>query len=203
MGVDGWQRFSEVMRLLIDDAAFVREAMQIQGEFAARLAERILRNVTIDAAVFSEPIGGNHGPLISPEMYESFVLRSYEPLLDVLRSHGADILIFRTFANARTLLPGLLKRGIDCLWACEAGSDVMDYRSLRREFGKDLRLIGGIDLDAVRQGKEAIRREFDGKVRALLEQGGYLPLADGRIREDVPFENYVYYRRLLAEVTGR
>jgi hypothetical protein len=28
-----------------------------------------------------------------------------------------------------------------------------------------------------------------------------VPLADGRVREDVTFENYVYYRRLLEEVT--
>ena len=37
----------------------------------------------------------------------------------------------------------------------------------------------------------------------LLEGGGYVPLADGRIRADVPFENYAYYRRLLEEVIGR
>jgi hypothetical protein len=26
-------------------------------------------------------------------------------------------------------------------------------------------------------------------------------LADGRVRADVPFENYVYYRKLLEKVT--
>jgi hypothetical protein len=28
-----------------------------------------------------------------------------------------------------------------------------------------------------------------------------VPLADGRVREDIPFENYVYYRELLEKVT--
>jgi hypothetical protein len=78
----------------------------------------------------------------------------------------------------------------------------MDYRDLRREFGRDLRLIGGIDLDALRHGKQAIRREITEKVPPLLADGGYVPLADGRVREDVPFENYVYYRQLLQEVTS-
>ena len=73
----------------------------------------------------------------------------------------------------------------------------MDYRDIRREFGRNLRLIGGIDLDALRHGKEAIRREIDEKVPPLLADGGYVPVADGRIREDVSFENYAYYRRLL------
>ncbi len=60
----------------------------------------------IDAAIFSEPIGGNHGPLISPRMFENFVLSSYRPVLDVLHRHGVEVLILRTYANARVLIPG-------------------------------------------------------------------------------------------------
>ncbi|HYA04226.1 MAG TPA: hypothetical protein VEI04_14065, partial [Syntrophobacteria bacterium] len=169
--------------------------------FAARLAERVLREVEIDAAVFTEPIGGNDRPLISPQMYEDFVLASYGPVLEVLRRYRVETIVFRTFANARVLMPSVLKWGFNCLWACEVNIEAMDYRSLRREFGRDLRLVGGIDLDALRQDKEAIRREIEGKVPPLVADGGYVPLADGRVREDVPFENYVYYRRLLEKLT--
>jgi uroporphyrinogen decarboxylase len=95
----------------------------------------------------------------------------------------------------------MLKFGMNCLWACETNAEAMDYRSLRKEFGRDLRLIGGIDLDVLREGKDAIRREVEEKVPPLLEQGGYVPLADGRVRVDIPFENYVYYRELLEKVT--
>jgi uroporphyrinogen decarboxylase len=62
-------------------------------------------------------------------------------------------------------------------------------------------LIGGIDLDALRHGKEAIQREIETKVPSLIEDGGFVPLADGRVREDVPFDNYVYYRKLLGKIT--
>jgi len=62
-------------------------------------------------------------------------------------------------------------------------------------------LIGGIDLDVLRAGKEAIQREVEEKVPPLLAQGGYIPLADGRVRADIPFENYIYYRGLLEKVT--
>jgi hypothetical protein len=79
----------------------------------------------------------------------------------------------------------------------------MDYGDLRREFGRDLRLIGGIDTDVLRQDKPAIQREIEEKVPPLLAEGGYIPLADGRIRADIPFENYVYYRQMLEKVTTR
>jgi hypothetical protein len=201
MGVDGWDRFSEVARLLREEPRVVRECMAIQGDLTARMALKMLEKVEVDAAVFSEPIGGNTGPLISPRMYEEFVLKSYEPLLEVLSRHNVEIVIFRTYANARLLLPSILKWGFNCLWACEVDAAAMDYRDIRREFGRDLRLIGGIDLDALRRGREAIRREIMEKVPPLLDSGGYIPLADGRVREDVLYENYLYYRELLADAT--
>ena len=133
----------------------------------------------------------------------AWICETIWPILDVLRRHSVDIPILRTYANARQLVPVLMEHGIDCLWACEVNTEAMDYRALRKEFGKELRLIGGIDLDVLREGKDAIRREVEEKVPPLLEQGGYVPLADGRVRQDIPFENYVYYRELLEKVTQR
>ncbi len=203
MGVRNWRSFSDAMVLLMDQPEVVRKRMQIQGEFAARLADRILNEVDIDAVIFSEPIGGNDRPLISPKMYEEFVLKNYEPLLEVLRRREVNTICLQTYANARILIPSILRWGFNCLWACEVNIDTMDYRSLRREFGRDLRLIGGIDLDALRKDKAAIRQEIEEKVPPLIAEGGYIPLADGRVRADVPFENYVYYRKLLEKVTQR
>ncbi len=134
-------------------------------------------------------------------MYEDLVLSSYTPVLDVLKKYGVETIVLVTYANARVLVPSILKWGFNCLWACEVNLEAMDYRDLRREFGRDLRLIGGIDLDALRRDREAIKREIEDKVPPLVADGGYVPLADGRVRADVPFENYVYYRKLLEKVT--
>jgi hypothetical protein len=204
MGVGDWETFADGIYLLADYPEFVRAAMEIHGEFAARLTDRFLQDVQIDAALFSEPIGGDHGALISPQTYREFVLASYRPILDVLSKYGVDIVIWRTYANTRVLLPVALEAGINCLWACECNPQAMDYLDLRNEYGGNLGLIAGIDLDVLRQNQQAICLELETKVASLLEQGGYIPLADGRVREDIPFENYAYYRRLLEKiVTGK
>jgi hypothetical protein len=171
MGVRSWPRFLEVMYLVIDNPEVVRRMMAIQGHFSANLTERVLKEVSIDAAVFSD-------------------------------RYGVETIILQTYANARMLIPSFLRWGFNCLWACEVNIDTMDYRGIRREFGRDLRLIGGIDLDCLRNDKKAIRREIETKVPPLIEEGGYVPLADGRVREDVPFDNYVYYRKLLEKITS-
>jgi uroporphyrinogen decarboxylase len=201
LGVYKWHRFMEVISLLFEDPEYVHRVLTIQAEFAAKILENILKEAEIDAIIFGEPIGGNKGPLVSPAMYEKFVLESFQPIFNVLKNNKIETIIVRTYANARILIPSLLKYGINCLWACETNVEAMDYRDLRKKFGKDLRLIGGIDLDALRKDKDAIRREIEDKVPSLIAEGGYIPLADGRIRKEISFENYVYYRQLLEQVT--
>ena len=200
MGVGDWKRFQEVIYQVADAPGLVREMMQIRGEFAAQMAQSILDKVQVDFASFSEPIGGNEGPLLSPRVYEDLVLRSYRPVLDVLRERNVETIVFLTYANARALLPCVLRAGFNCLWACEVNVGAMDYGALRREFGRDMRLIGGIDLDTLLVSEAAVRREIESKVIPLLAQGGYVPLADGRVRPNVPFRLYAYYRRLLEDV---
>jgi hypothetical protein len=202
MGVHGWRRFADAIQLLVDDPHLIEAWMNVYAEFTSRLVENILSEVKVDAALFSEPIGGNHGPLISPAMYSSFVLKSYQPILEVLHSFGVKTIIYRTYANTRALLPVVMKAGFNCLWACECNPQAMNYREIRQEFGRDFRLIGGIDSDSIRQTQQDIYRSVMDVVPALLEDGGYIPLADGRVREDVSFINYVYYRKLLESITG-
>jgi len=200
MGVHGWRRFKDAIQLLVDNPHLVEAWMNVYAEFTSRLVEKILDEVRVDAALFSEPIGGNHGPLISPTMYSSFVLKSYRPILEVLHSCGVKTIIYRTYANTRVLLPSVVKAGFNCLWACESNPQAMSYHEIRQEYGRDLRLIGGIDSDSLRQTQQDIYRSVMEVVPELLEDGGFIPLADGRVREDVSFDNYIYYRQLLESI---
>ena len=201
LGVHAWASLEPVLYLLADAPAIVREVMDAQAHLAAGLAEKVLCEVEVDFASFSEPIADSHGPLVSPRMYEELVLASYKPILDVLRRRGVETIVFMTYGNTAILLPSVLAAGFNCLWAMETETRAMDYQALRRRFGKSLRLIGGIDLDALLVDDAAIEREITTKVPPLLAGGGVIPLADGRVRASVPFRAYTRYRRTLERVT--
>lgn len=203
MGVGEWRRFADVVYQVSDSPALVREMLELWGELVAEMAERVLSDVQIDFASFSEPIGGNDRPLLSPRQYEELVLPTYRPVLEVLWRRGVEIICYITYANARVLLESVVRAGFNCLWACEVNVQAMDYRDLRRRFGRDLRLIGGIDLDALLVDRAAIRHEIEQKAVPLVADGGYIPLADGRVRENTPLRNYAYYRRMLEQVARR
>jgi len=201
--VNEWASLEPVLYLLADRPSLAREVMDAQAALAAGLAERVLSEVEVDFASFSEPIGGSRGPLVSPQMYQDIVLDGYKPILDVLRRHGVETIVFMTYANAAILLPRVLDAGFNCLWAMETETSAMDYRALRRRFGKSLRFIGGIDLDSLLAGDAATEDEIRTKVPAFLDEGGIIPLADGRVRASIPYQAYAHYRRLLEELTQR
>jgi hypothetical protein len=76
LGIEEWRSFAPALLRLVDQPDFVRQILAIQADFAARLAEKILRQVELDGVIFSEPIAGNHGALISAEMYRAFSCRA-------------------------------------------------------------------------------------------------------------------------------
>ena len=200
MGVEGWQDFVSLIDQIMENPGFVIDFMVRFGEFAARVFSLAAERLEIDAVYIIEPLGGKYGILIAPDLYETLVLASYQPLLSAVKTWGIKNIIFLTYSNIFRLIPKLLDRGISCLWVYETDAEEMDYLFLRKQFGRDLRLIGGIDLNILRQEKRKINEYLERNTQALLADGGYIPMLNGRVRTDIPLENYQYYRKLLNEI---
>ena len=95
----------------------------------------------------------------------------------------------------------VMEGGINVLWPVEPAAG-MEPLELRKEYGRDLRLWGGIDKRALARGRDDIEHELLRKVPALLEDGGYIPMLDHDVPPDVPYDNYLYYveiKRRIAE----
>ena len=149
---------------------------------------------------FFEDCAGKGGPLFGPETFRRFFMKPYRRIIERLRRAGIESFWVDCDGDPGPLIPLWIDAGINCLWPLEQASG-MDPRRLRKKFGRDLALCGGIDKRALAKGRRAIEKELRSKLPPLLAQGGYIPLADGRVRANVPFENYVYYRRMLEKVT--
>jgi hypothetical protein len=198
LGIDDWHSFAPAILRLVDQPDFVREILAIQADFAARLAEKILRQVDLDGVIFSEPIAGNHGALISAEMYRAFALQSYRPIFDVLCHYQVPAIIWRSYANPVNLLPEVVKYPFNVLWLCETPPGALTPAQVRQLVGSNLILIGGIDSDVLREDQRAIQKAI-AAVQPFVEEGRFIPLADGRVREDVPYPNYAFYRQELQK----
>ncbi len=87
------------------------------------------------------------------------------------------------------------------LWPFEVQAG-MDVLQVRRQFGRDLAIWGGIDKRALVGGGEEMRREVN-RVMPLVEEGGYIPEPDHGIPPDVSWPNFCEYMAYLKFRLGR
>jgi hypothetical protein len=119
-----------------------------------------------------------------------------------VRAAGIDLLVADSHGAVGPLIPVWREAGLNTLWLGDVAASGLDYRALRRTFGHELRLIGGLDLRVMNCDRDAVERHITDVAAPLLAEGGYIPLLDGRVRRGMPYGNYVRYRQLLASLAG-
>ena len=78
----------------------------------------------------------------------------------------------------------------------------MDIINLKKEYGKEFILTGGIDRRIISFGsKEDVKKEVEHIIPAL-NIGGYIPHVDESLLYGASAENYFYYAELIGEIIG-
>jgi uroporphyrinogen decarboxylase len=132
-------------------------------------------------------------------MYREFSLPPLKRVVEMLRTHGVDIIIVDSDGNNDVLIPLWLEAGVNGLRPFEIAA-ACDPVATRKLYGRDLIIQGGIDKRPLAWGREAIDREVLSKVPWLCLQGGYFPQVDHLVPPDVSLDNYTYYSALLRRV---
>jgi len=204
LGVGDWPTLEKALIGTVKEPETIRDRMELYGEFCSRMLEKTMQDVNPEFLYLSEPISDNGGPLISPAMFEEFMIPVYERIVATARGLGCDNILLSTYGDTSLLFPMLIDAGISMLWISEAAEvPELDYCRIRSEFGPDLGLIGGIPLSILRsKSPDEIRNTLEEIVPPLLRSGRYVPLAGGRVREDIPWSVYECYREVLAELIG-
>lgn len=201
LGVGDWESMRAACITMVRRPEIVERLVDRITDFYCICLERVLSRVSVDYASLYEPIAANTAPVISPAMFERYAMPGYRKVIDLLKRHGVRLRILcTTGGNLTALLPPLIDAGINGLWISNIRSAGMAYHHLRREFGPDIALIGGIDAGALARDATAIRKALTETVPSLLAGGRYLPCLDDRPRRNVPLAHYRLYRRLLEEI---
>jgi len=194
-----WVGTENISYLFYDDPAFVEEMIEFNTEFLLALVEKALNEIDFDYFNFFEDFAGKGGPLISPEIFKKFFAPYYRKIIDRFRKAGIKYFWLDSDGNCEVLIPLMIESGITCLWPLEQASD-MDPVRLRKTFGKEIALVGGIDKRVLQKGKKEIEQELYSKIPVLVESGGYIPTIDHTVQPDTPFENFHYYLELKMKL---
>jgi hypothetical protein len=178
-----------------DQPELVHEMLDFMVEFFIEVTERALTEVEVDACIINEDFAGKEGPLISPKIYKEFFLPRHKMIIDHLRSHGVKVIELDSDGNTEVLLPLIIEAGFNCHWPLEAAAG-MDQVKIRKQYGKNIALLGGIDKRALFGDKSDIEEELRRKIIPLLDAGGYIPTLDHCFSPEIPLENALYYFEL-------
>jgi uroporphyrinogen decarboxylase len=184
--------------LFYDDPSFLEEMMEANADFIIAMMSQILNVIEIDAFIFWEDMGYKAGPLVSPRMARRYMLPRYRRVVDFLRRRGVQYIGLDSDGQIDPLIPIWMEAGLNFLYPFEVQAG-MDVLAVRRKYGKELRIWGGVDKRALASGPAAIEAEL-ARVRPLIHEGGYIPHTDHSCPPDISFENYGYYLRRLQEI---
>jgi len=183
-----------------DYPEMMHEMMEFYADFIIETSRPVLERIDVEYFTLNEDLSMKAGPLLSPRTYREFILPHLKRMVEFFRSHGTRYFALDTDGDPTLLIPLFLEAGVDTIWPLERAADVSPQQ-WRRQFGKDLRLWGGVDKRVLVRGPKAIRehlREFI----PLIEEGGFIPTVDHTVPPDVSWDNfrwYMEYKQALLE----
>lgn len=196
-----WVGTENLMYMFYDDPILIEDMMDTVLHLEMEMFKRVSRDIKLDYVSYWEDMAYRSGPMIGPDMVRKFMVPRYQSLNKVVTEAGCDIFMLDSDGNIDKLIPLWLETGINFFLPVEIAAG-MDPIALRKKYGKNVILGGGLDKRVFSCDKSSIRDEVLGKVPMLSESGPYFPAMDHDVPLDVPFENFCYYINLLREVRG-
>ncbi len=201
----GWAQFQEYIRtdelllLMATEPDWAAEMFQVHAELVMGMAQIMIDNgIQFDGAYLACDLGYRNGLLFSPAMYRALQFPTHRKVFRFFGDKGMAV-ILHSDGRVKDLIPQFLEAGVQVLNPLETKAG-MDLTALKREYGKDLAFMGGIDVRAMADpNPQVIEEEIKRKFEAAMVGGGYIYHSDHSVPDNVSFAQY---QRVL-ELVGK
>jgi hypothetical protein len=169
----------------------MHDMMEWFADFVIETSLPVLAKIDVEYFVLNEDLSMKAGPLLSPTTYREFIFPRLKRLVSTMKANGVRYVALDTDGNPTILVPQFMEAGVDVLFPLERASDANPL-VLRKQFGKSLRLWGGVDKRVLVHGPKAIKAHLL-ELAPLIVEGGYIPTIDHTVPPDVSFDNFMWY----------
>lgn len=191
---------------MYDDPIFVETLLARIVDYYIALSTRIFEEAgsSIDIFFIRNDFGTQTGPMISPRHFRRFISPCLKRFVQL--GHRYDIrVMLHSSGGILPLIPEIIEAGVDALHALQPDCPGMQGSALKKSFGSQIVLSGGIDArNILRTGSpEDVRKEVRGKLEILSAGGGYIaaPSVDA-VTEDIPVENILAMYETIEVFSG-
>ena len=197
--LQAYVRSEDLLIFMATDPEFVKDMVDTLADLIlATMTMLAKEGVAFDALWLFNDMGYRNASLFSPQMYRAIIKPADVRLW--ARAHELGLqTILHSCGRVTELIPDLIDAGLDCLQPLEVKAG-MDVGELKRAFGADLALFGGIDIRLMEDPDPSkIEAEIQTKFAAAMPGGGYVYHSDHSVPKDVSFERYQAVMRLVRE----
>lgn len=181
----------EAMLDLAIDPDFAGEMLGRCADFAVQLAEESCTQFELDWLWTGDDVGSQRAMLMSPETWRKLIKPHLRRLFAVGGSKGLWV-AYHSCGALRPIIGDLIEIGMHVLNPVQCNCAGMDPLELKKEFGKDLAFMGGVDTQRVLpfgtadDVHRATARLIEGMTR---DGGGYILAASHTVPPETPDEN--------------
>lgn len=198
-----WMGIENLALVVYDDPAWFEEMVTTVADLAIAMLEKAFSTgARFDGCDMWEDMCYNAGPLLSPAHFKQYLVPQYRRITDLCHKHGVDLVWVDCDGKIDDLIPLWLGAGVNCMFPIEIGTWGADPVKYRKQYGKELLMMGGFDKHILARSKQEIDAEI-ARLTPLVEAGGFIGFADHRVPPDVPLDNYVHYCRTVRLAWGR
>lgn len=180
-----------------DDPELVHDIMDDYTGMVLQVWEKMVAVADFDLIEFWEDMASKNGSLVSPATFRAFLQPNYRRVAAFAAERGIPIILVDSDGLVEELSGLMHESGVTAMYPYEvgAGNDAARVRNACPRLG----MLGGLEKNAMAQGKDAIDREME-KACRLIEAGRYIPGPDHFALSNVSFEHYRYFMQRLREV---
>ncbi len=153
-----------------------------------------------DILCFYGDMGSQTSLLMGVDTWRQWILPRWKQIIRAVRSVRPEILLFyHSCGYMEPIIPGLIEAGFDILNPVQPES--MDPRKIKRSYGSQLALWGGIGMQSTMLSQDAagVRRAVRELASDWREGGGAIVTVAQTLLPDVPWENVLALVDCLRE----
>jgi len=181
-GIMGWEEFMLGLAAYPDT---VEKLMEKVIDYKIQFAKKVVE-YGFKIAHHGDDLGTQEAPLWSLDTFRKYILPGLKRVWEVYNKAGLPIFL-HACGKIKDLIPDLIDIGLKIL---EPVQPCNDLRFLKREYGKDLIFMGGIDTQILPfLTPEETAKMTRETIRILGKGGGYIIAPSQEIMNDIPVEN--------------
>lgn len=193
--------FANFMADLAAHPKFAEQLLDLALEFNLGLLEQVSEGLGVGGILDVEDWGAQDAMLISPWHWRRFLKPRLAQLFGAARGKGLAVFV-HSCGHISEIVPDLAEMGVDVLNPLQP--EAMDVEWVKREFGGDLVLWGGIGAQSVIPygSAEQVREAARHALRTLGKEGGYIYGNAGAVPTETPLANMLALIETLTADAG-